>query len=443
MSGTLDKLFAKGKAKVKEFTSQPGGHQQQQQQQQGYPGQGYPGQQAPQGYNQGQYSGGQYPPPQAPPNPGQYTGGQYPPQQYPPPHQGQYSGSQYPPPQPPPGQASYTGGQYPPQQQNQQWGAPTQPPQQQWGPPPPQQQFGAPPIPAASKPHSVPPQSPQPHGPPPVPQNRPASAQPPPPQNLPPPQGEKVYWKPSFDIKTPVNHNFRHEIGDHGWGNNEKQMYTDSPANSFHHDNRLIVRGLVQNGSYTSARLTSHQTLSRPRGYLTATILPPVAEGIWPAYWMLPKDPFQWPNDGEVDIFESWNGDCVNHTCLHWGHFNGEDHDKHRVVETHLPAMPRQPHTFGFAWIEEEGIPGWRGRMIWYIDGRPVMKGNIPPGTRRMEEFRLMINIAMGGNVCQGKLPKDGYYDLVVSDVKMCEEPQGGWQGFEQAWNTCIEGKTM
>lgn len=220
-------------------------------------------------------------------------------------------------------------------------------------------------------------------------------------------------------------------------------MYTDSQANSFHHDNRLIVRGLVQNGSYTSARLTSHQTLSRARGYLTATILPPVAEGVWPAYWMLPKDPFQWPTDGEVDIFESWNGDCVNHTCLHWGQFNGPDHDKHRVVETHLPAMPRQPHTFGFAWIEEDGIPDWRGRMVWYIDGRPVMKGNIPPGTRRMEEFRIMINIAMGGNVCQGKLPKDGYYDLVVSDLKMCEEPVGGWQQFESAWNTCIEGKTM
>lgn len=71
------------------------------------------------------------------------------------------------------------------------------------------------------------------------------------------------------------------------------------------------------------------------------------------------------------------------------------------------------------------------------------MKGNIPPGTRRMEEFRLMINIAMGGNVCQGKLPKDGYYDLVISELKMCEEPVGGWHGFEQAWNTCIEGKTM
>jgi hypothetical protein len=382
---TFDKLFAKGKAKVKEFTdSRPAN-----QHQQGYPSQGYPGQQLPQGY-------------------------------------------------PPPGQPQYSGAQYPPQQQYNQYQQ--GPPQQQWGPPPPQQQsFGPPPIPQASKPQSPHPQG----GPPPVPQNRPNSAQPPPPQNIPPPQGERVYWKPSFDRATPVSQNFRHEIGDHGWGNNEKQMYTDNPANSFHHDNRLIVRGLVQGGSYTSARLTTNQTLDRPRGYLTATILPPVAEGVWPAYWLLPKDPFQWPNDGEVDIFESWNGDCVNHSCLHWGHYNGEDHDKHRVAETPLHDMPRQPHTFGFAWREEDGIPNWRGRMIWYIDGRPVMRGNIPVGTRRMEEYRILINIAMGGNVCQGKLPRDGYYDMVVSDLKMCEEPQGGWQQFEQAWSACPEGKTM
>ncbi|OAL02028.1 concanavalin A-like lectin/glucanase [Phaeosphaeriaceae sp. SRC1lsM3a] len=403
MSGTFDKLFAKGKAKVQEYTSSRPSHSQQ-----NYPAQGYPGQQPPQGYH---------------------------PQQYPPPQQ------QYP-------QQQQQWGPPPPQQQ--QWSSP--PPQQQpWGPPQQQSFGGPPPISQASKPLSSPQQQSF-GGPPPLPQSsKPQSPNPqgmggapPPPVPVNRPDQQKTYWKPSFDRNTPVSHNFRHEIGDHGWGNNEKQMYTDNPANSFHHDGRLIVRGLVQGGSYTSARLTSHQTLGRPRGYVSATILAPVAEGVWPAYWLLPQDPFQWPNDGEVDIFESWNGDCVNHSCLHWGHFNGEDWNKHRVAETSLHDMPRQPHTFGFAWIEEAGIPNWRGRMIWYIDGRPVMKGNIPVGTRRMEEFRILINIAMGGNVCQGKLPRDGYYDFVISDLMMCEEPpHGGWQQFEQAWGSTPEGKTM
>ena len=45
----------------------------------------------------------------------------------------------------------------------------------------------------------------------------------------------------------------------------------------------------------------------------------------------------------------------------------------------------------------------------------------------------------MGGTVTKGAPPADGYYDPVVSDSKMCEEPVGGWQAFEQAWNSTPE----
>lgn len=69
------------------------------------------------------------------------------------------------------------------------------------------------------------------------------------------------------------------------------------------------------------------------------------------------------------------------------------------------------------------------------------MKGNIPLGTRKMQDFRILINIAMGGTVNKGQLPSNGYYDLVISDLKMCEEPVGGWGGFESAWSSTPEGK--
>ncbi|KAF2186374.1 glycoside hydrolase family 16 protein [Zopfia rhizophila CBS 207.26] len=406
MSFKLDKLLEKGKAKFKEYSGSSSSS---------HPGQGYPNQQQ-------SYPGVPYPP-QPPPN-------QYPPYNGPPPNQ-------YPPyNSPPPNQYEQYG---PPPGQ---WGPPPPgqfmpPPPNQFGPPPPQQPFSPPPVPQHSKP-----QSPSPN-PPPIPGGRP-SPQPPPSSKPPPSNTSNAYWQPSFSPSVPVTQNFRHELGAHGWGNNEAQNYVADAANSFHTpDGRLVVRSISHNGTYTSARLTSHQTLSRARGYLTVTVLAPCAEGIWPAFWLLPKDPFQWPNDGEVDIFESWNGDCVNHSCLHWGHFNGEDWNKHRVVETSIPTMPHQQHTFGFTWIEEDGIPEWRGRMIWYIDGRPVMKGNIPLGTRRMEEFRVLINVAMGGNVCQGNLPRDGAYDFVVSDLKMIDEPVGGWGAFERDWGATLEGKAM
>jgi len=77
---------------------------------------------------------------------------------------------------------------------------------------------------------------------------------------------------------------------------------------------------------------------------------------------------------------------------------------------------------------------------VWYVDGKAVMKAKIPSGTRRLEEWQFILNIAMGGNVCGGKVPEDGAYQMVVHELQMLEEPFGGWQAFERDWNTAPEG---
>lgn len=144
-----------------------------------------------------------------------------------------------------------------------------------------------------------------------------------------------------------------------------------------------------------------------------------------------------------MDIFESWNGDCVNHSCLHWGHFNGEDWNKHRVMETDIPSMPQREVQVGFAWMQDEDRDGAPGKMIWYLDGRIVMRADIPAGTRRLSDFRVIINVAMGGNVCAGKLPADGSYDFVIMGLSMWDAPFGGWEGFQRDFSSAREGKTM
>ncbi|EON66850.1 hypothetical protein W97_06252 [Coniosporium apollinis CBS 100218] len=254
------------------------------------------------------------------------------------------------------------------------------------------------------------------------------------------------YWQPVFSPSLEVSQHFKHQLGDHGWGNNELQNYVASPQNSFHRNGKLVLRAIADSSAprdkYTSARLTSHQTLGRQRGYLTATITAPCASGIWPALWLLPSEPFKWPEDGEVDIFESWNGDYMNHSCLHWGHYNGQDHDKHRACETRMPHMSHaEGCTFALAWEQPEDGQG--GRMVWYIDGRAVMKATIPQGTRRMEDWQVIINVAMGGNVTQGQIPRDGSYEFVVHSISLHEEPSGGWAKFERDWRSAKEGHTM
>ncbi|KIW04763.1 uncharacterized protein PV09_03954 [Verruconis gallopava] len=251
-----------------------------------------------------------------------------------------------------------------------------------------------------------------------------------------------IYWSADFSQSTAVSANFKHECGDWGWGNNELENYTDSEENSFHTQEKcLVLRAVVASAKvrdkYTSARLRTHQTLAKRRGYLEATISSPSAKGIWPAFWLLPSEPFKWPEDGEIDIMESWNRNTLNHCCLHWGHFAGEDMSKHRVREVEVSSITK-PHIYGFAWDQPESGEG--GRMLWYIDGRPVMKATRPGGMRRLEDFQVILNVAIGGNVCNGALPEDGSYEMVVRDLKMCESPDGGWECFEREWLRTREG---
>jgi len=264
-------------------------------------------------------------------------------------------------------------------------------------------------------------------------------------------QASPSYWQPTFSASEPVSVHFAHETGQHGWGNNEAQNYVSAPANSFpapDNSNALIIHAIINNShaehaqKYTSARLSSHQTLARDRGCLSARITAPIAKGIWPAFWLLPKDPFSWPTDGEVDIAEAWNGSVVNHSCLHWGHFNGEDSQKHRVVETNVPNLgSREGVRFDFVW--DEDVNTGNGRLLWLIDGRPIMKASKPAGTRNMRDFRILINIAVGGNVNQGQMPDDGTYEMVVRDLAMREAPAGGWDKFGQDWSSAPEGHGM
>jgi len=216
-----------------------------------------------------------------------------------------------------------------------------------------------------------------------------------------------VYW--TYDTSPPISSTFDHKTGQHGWGNNELQNYTDLPQNSFYASSPssqqpvLILQAIAnssapsQETKYTSARLVSRQTLSRPRGYLHIRATAPIAKGIWPAIWLLPKEPFSWPADGECDIMEVWNGERINHSCLHWGQFNGEDWNKHRVIETPDVQYQRpEGVTFGLAWEEssQSGDRGERGRIVWYIDGKAVMKAKIPDKSRRFEEMQYILNVA-------------------------------------------------
>lgn len=96
------------------------------------------------------------------------------------------------------------------------------------------------------------------------------------------------YWSP--DLGSTISASFTYDIGDHGWGNQELQMYTSSPSNAFitADGKSIVIRAVADMDDagaerYTSARLVSKASLAQERGYLEASIRPPFASAFaWP-----------------------------------------------------------------------------------------------------------------------------------------------------------------
>jgi beta-glucanase (GH16 family) len=109
---------------------------------------------------------------------------------------------------------------------------------------------------------------------------------------------------------------WNHEVGGHGWGNDEEQTYTDSTANaSLDGQGHLVITARRENVTgpdgiprrYTSARLTTEgKVLVQPGSYVEASIRPPVGTGAWAAFWLLGSniDSVGWPACGELDVLE-------------------------------------------------------------------------------------------------------------------------------------------
>ena len=108
-----------------------------------------------------------------------------------------------------------------------------------------------------------------------------------------------------------------HEVGGHGWGNEELQTYTESTSNA-HLDGQgaLVLTARREDATgpdgilrhYTSARLSTVNRLVVPPGsYIESSIRAPTGEGVRPGFWLLGANfsDVGWPACGELDIMEA------------------------------------------------------------------------------------------------------------------------------------------
>jgi beta-glucanase (GH16 family) len=105
----------------------------------------------------------------------------------------------------------------------------------------------------------------------------------------------------------------------------------------------------------------------------------PRGKGLWPAFWLLPKDQ-SWPP--EIDVMEEIGDPGV---VYHTVHSRIADQPG---VKAEVPGDPDGFHTFAVAWDPQQ--------VVWYVDGRETARKPTPPDANK--PMYLLVNLAVGGH---------------------------------------------
>lgn len=204
--------------------------------------------------------------------------------------------------------------------------------------------------------------------------------------------------------------------------NNEQQAYMRKNVQVV--DNKLIITSLHENQmdrEYTSGKITTRGKFTFCKGRVEVVAKLPTAVGSWPAIWMMPDDMTGgWPACGEIDIMEH-----VGHK-LNEGFFSIHTKDFNHVKGTHLtrtiniPNLTNGFHTFAFDWNDNS--------LVWYVDDVEYFR--VHKDQLKNEEnwpfykkYHLIINTAIGGSFCEGKLNKEELpCEFIIKSIKVYSE---------------------
>ena len=255
------------------------------------------------------------------------------------------------------------------------------------------------------------------------------------------PGGWKKVWSDEFNDPEgtpPHPANWAYEIGDttpdgkNGWGNEERQYYTDDPANAAT-DGSGNLRITLDEADGTqecyygpcefeSARLVTQNRAEFAYGRIESRLqVPTGGDGLWPAFWSLGTDITSnpWPGAGEIDVME-YVSRIPNEIfgTIHGPGYNGGgsfsniyDFSPDRVDATY--------HTFTVEW--EPNL------ITWYVDGIQYhqAKPSDVPGPWVFEKpFFLLLNFAIGGNFGGAIDPNNDYpQEYLVDYVRVYQGP--------------------
>lgn len=196
--------------------------------------------------------------------------------------------------------------------------------------------------------------------------------------------------------------------------NDEDQAYTGREKNIRLEDGMLVIEAHKEDhegAEYTSGRIHTAGKGDFLYGRFEMRAKLPSGQGTWPAFWMLPSDPFRyattcddgewqgnhecdaWPNSGEIDILE--------HVGYQMDHVHGTVHNEayywvkweQRKGRILLDGVDEKFHVYALEWTPQ--------RIDAFVDDAHyftyVNEGTGWNAWPYDHPFHLILNIAVGG----------------------------------------------
>lgn len=211
---------------------------------------------------------------------------------------------------------------------------------------------------------------------------------------------DTLVFSDEFDVDgAPDDSKWGYNIGtgSNGWGNGEKQYYTDRSENVIVEGGFLKITAKKEDyegSQYTSTRMLTQDKFEFTYGRVEVRAKLPFGVGTWPAIWMLGAniDNVGWPACGEIDIMEHWgHNHSVVQSALHNPSSYGDT--SYHGAQT-ISDVSEAFHVYELYWNDE--------MMIFSVDG--VEHYRYAPANKNSETWPydanqfLILNIAMGGS---------------------------------------------
>lgn len=203
-----------------------------------------------------------------------------------------------------------------------------------------------------------------------------------------------LVWSDEFNTDgAPDPAKWTYDLGASGWGNSEKQNYTNLAKNAKVLGGSLIITAIKEasgGAEYSSARIKTQGLYDFKYGKIEMRAKMPTGAGTWPAFWSLGAGAGSWPAIGEIDFMEFVGAKPLQtQSALHYpGHSGGDAPFKTTVIANAASEF----HIYKTIWSPKT--------IRFYLDGALYFTFDNSDTTLPFRNnFFMILNVAMGGSL--------------------------------------------